>query len=463
LTKHFFVLTIHHASHFQFFCRSFPIQSFNMNIPKKRIITNSIAVVTFVLLCYLSYHTLGNVMDMEEGCYGLAKNYPDVVKCRSSTLSGLEFCSMMNGQVTDEGFNNAPVSITSGGISVTVTYAQAIDIFLKQVFSELTEYVTDIQKKRQGQVCTSCLDKLKALACGNSFPVSGMLSCIVNNAMGGLASIDKRCGTSMCGCPEHGLCSMDDKGQFCTLKTPPKDVKSILCLFTKLPNVPADVGKCNKYFTSIDLCVDAMSSCGCVDSSDVKGMCSKLFSSEGARKVDLPEGSCDSTANWCNSPQNGSSRRIFANSSTTASSGTTKDQLVCPNPDLCISNPAPITTPSIEGLSNLAKISKGSVTSSTLNQYINAMACNGPDDPNCAKGCTNRQALIYDPQARIDDNSCKRDPLVLMTWAKKNLPWMIAVLVIVVVILVALVIAFCITCFCCCCRPFCCIGKKVEL
>jgi hypothetical protein len=151
----------------------------------------------------------------------------------------------------------------------------------------------------------------------------------------------------------------------------------------------------------------------------------------------------------------------------TADAGTIYQQLVCPNPNLCIGDPAPLTTPSIIGLNNLEKITSLSSAESLLNNYTYSMACQGENAnyTQCTRGCTNSQALSYNPQARIDNNSCRNDPLVILTWIDNNLSWIIALFVIVVCSIILLGLSGAILCmYCCCCRTAgkCCYYKQME-
>jgi hypothetical protein len=421
-------------------------------------------MILFTSCVYVVYGT------DEPGCTGLAAKYPDVIGCKVSTLQGLNFCSFMNGMKTDEGFNTQ-TTLTNGQ-----PYAEYFDKFLENAFSDLKNRISNIQAKRGGSVCQPCLDKLKVLMCANTFPAPGLRSCLVNNVLSELITLDEKCGTKICGCPEDGLCAIRKNGDLCKVNIP-TSFKSIMCLVNKLPNVPDTVKKCNKYFTPVDQCIETMSSCGCVDKTQVKSMCSIFFSPDGIQKVDLPAGDCTSSSAWCGSL---SKRRVISYSKPSTSSnsilgasllqglksighttegivslltnqpstqtGTVNQQLVCPHEDLCIGNPSPPITPTVNGAIDLA-------TGKTNSQsFAQSLVCEGTNS--CPKGCTNVNALAFNSNAKLADDSCKNDPLVWLTWGKRSLPWIIAVSVIVVIIILCAIIGLITACCCCCCRFF---------
>ncbi len=474
----------------------------SLRMTQLRSTLSSILLLLYVLLgvIYVARLTSASSSSSQSGCYGLAQSHQDILYCKPTTLSGLTFCSEMNGKITDEGFNTKKLIVTVDETSVPTSYAEMMDRLLEQIFSDLRNYMVEVQAKRGGQVCDSCISKLKALMCANSFPASGLHSCITNNVMGKLKQIDKKCGTSLCGCPQFGLCSIDNNGNFCTLNDPPTDWRKLLCLFTKLPDIPVEVKKCNRYFTPLNQCIETMASCGCIDDDRVKSMCSKIFLPNGLLEIALPEGDCTSTSNWCqttssstystDSTSSQSDDSIYSrilqhiepymdqrrkhltsflqllDDTTPQTNPTIKEQLVCPNEELCIAIPAPLITPSLVGLSKLTA-STTQYDTSAIQRISQNMACSGSDDPDCPRGCTRNEALAYDPSMRIDDGSCDKDPLVLMSWGKRNLPWMITVFVLVVTFILLVIIVGVISCVCCCCKSAlcccCCAPAKAIL
>jgi hypothetical protein len=189
-----------------------------------------------------------------EGCYGYADNYKELLGCEKSQLTGLKFCTMMNGQSTDEAYNTKHVQIEGKDMG---TYAQYYDQKIAEGFKQASEYLNKAYvKDNAGIVCDTCMEKLKAMVCANAFPASGFRSCLANNVLKTLNDLDKKCH-GLCKCSSDGLCIFSKNGDKCGLNTP-KSMKQWWCLTRKSPDIGKMVNSCNHYFTPLKDCIDTL-------------------------------------------------------------------------------------------------------------------------------------------------------------------------------------------------------------
>jgi hypothetical protein len=390
------------------------------------------AIIVLSLLLSSSSIVSSSPTSYAQGCYGIAVQYSKTLGCETTTLSGLKFCSFMNNQTTDAAFNTYKLNVTG----IEIPYAQFYDQLLEDTFKSFVKYLTRKQAAVNGTVCESCVDKLKMLMCANSFPASGLRSCFANQVMSKFADIEKIC-PEFCGCPEDGLCMINRKGEFCGLHFP-KRPRAWLCLLRNIPDVVQTLKSCNYHFTPVSACIDTLSTCGCLDPSNVETLCNLFFVPDGQRTVNFTtEETCSSSKGWCKNNNNSKARALIRGDVTAAETKEERNirvkQLVCPNDQICIANPTPLSAPTL--------MNPMSVVPRQVNEILATMVCGTSEYEECFEGCTNYEAYAFDPKAKIDDNKQKRqDPLLWMTWTRRNVTWIVILLIILLIVMTTLLI-----------------------
>jgi hypothetical protein len=352
--------------------------------------------------------------------------------CSESTLVGLEFCDFMNGEKTDSGFSSD--IIQHNGVTTNITASRYYDEYLKEMFNQMRNILQASQEQYGSDICEPCMEKLKKLMCATTFPLNGYRSCLLKETVEQLKIIEKAIPGS-CGCPEDGLCSISKNGTFCGLNMPTSGIAGGFHFVKTAPEPQKIISKCSVYLPSISYCQDTLSSCGCITKSQASGLCNKYFSESGERTIpSWTTSTCSNTPGWCTNDV--SPRRLFEgikSSKTNTLSQSEKEDtgivtglLACPNSAVCISSPIPIWMPSFAHPSFIPKFQPEILANSMVSQ--------GPKDGNIVKGCINPNAYKYDPTARVNNGSCKKDPIIVLLWIKKNMPWLIVILVVLITI-----------------------------
>ncbi|EFC40974.1 predicted protein [Naegleria gruberi] len=406
------------------------------------------AVAVIVLLALIN-----NIPLVKGQCKNLVASMGDQLHCGETIISNLTFCSMMNGRYTDKAFFSKPIVTGNGTYS---TYAEYMDKFLEDSFNSMQAYLLG----KGVTSCPSCIEKLKYSYCANAFPKNGYISCVANNYLSYLAEIGKSC-SGFC-CANSGLCVIDSYGKSCQTKTLSIENYSLLtCIVPKLPDLFTKLGSCSEHFMNIDHCQTLLSTCDCSsDASSYKYTCSRFYSEDGF-KFDNFGGSStctDTTAYpaWCPS----GARSIETAMSEIRSKVLdfvapvvqNTEQYVIPKDPLKanIAKSVQLGTPVPFYLPSLKTVSFEPPAASDVATLRSRIACTGEE---CATGCTNPKAYVYNPYAESDSGKCSVDPFYLLTVIAENGIYIavgVSILVIVVCAVFACILGFCI--FCCCCR-----------
>ncbi|KAL9642167.1 hypothetical protein ABK040_007171 [Willaertia magna] len=390
-------------------------------------------------------------------CTGIIANKNNVMNCETTVLSGLQFCSFMNGKKTDKAFNSKIISSNE-------TYADYVDFFLEESFEKMRGYLA----KEGMPVCGECLERLKILYCANAFPAEGYVSCLSNSLLKYLGEIGNRC-SGFCCAKDSGLCLIDSNGKSCTINLDYSNVGLLACMAPSLGNLFSKLKECNKHFIRKALCTDAMATCGCSVDSKFNDVCDRFFSDNGVAidsGLNYPKGQCSSTPGWCSSgscPTTTMSTKSLDGLQSTENIFTyiegifgnrkqsTRQIVIGTNPELkaCTSKvwigaPVPFLFPTLKS------VSFEPPAMAQLESYSKRLACS---NNTCVYACTNPKSFEFNPAAEADAGKCNVDPFAGLVYVSENI-WWIATLAAIAVLLVLCclvsVMIFCI--YRCCCR-----------